>query len=246
MKIGTEPAREPDWEPEHADRLAALGQAVSSVAHELNNPLATIITWSERLQTMPLDHYSHHGLEVILGEAQRAARLVRNLLAFAQKRPTTRALADVNRIVRDTLALRSQEQRRQQIAVTALLADDLPPVFVDGQQIQQVLLNLTINAEQAMIAAHGKGSLEIRTRHAVERRAVVVEIVDDGPGIPAAVRSRIFDPFFTTKASGTGTGLGLTIARSILTDHGGHIRVETAATGTSFIVDLPVSVADAS
>jgi len=211
------------------------------VAHELNNPLATIINWSERLQTMPLDHSSHHGLEVILGEAQRAARLVRNLLSFAENRPTTRALADVNRIVRDTLALRAQEQRRQQISVTALLADELPPVFVDGQQIQQVLLNLTINAEQAMTAAHGRGSLVVRTRHTAERRVVVVEIVDDGPGIPVAVRSRIFDPFFTTKASGTGTGLGLTIARSILTDHGGHIRVESAATGTSFVIDLPVS-----
>jgi signal transduction histidine kinase len=246
VTIGGEHPGERNRQKQQVDRLAALGQAVSSVAHELNNPLATIINWSERLQTMPLDHSSHHGLEVILGEAQRAARLVRNLLSFAEDRPTTRALADVNRLVRETLALRSQEQRRQQISVTTLLADDLPPVFVDGHQIQQVLLNLTINAEQAMTTAHGRGSLVVRTRHAADLRTVVVEFVDDGPGIPPAVRGRIFDPFFTTKASGAGTGLGLTIARSILTAHGGHIRVESATTGTSFMIDLPVSAADAS
>jgi signal transduction histidine kinase len=246
VTIGAKPTRERSWETEHADRLAALGQAVSSVAHELNNPLTTIINWSERLQSTPLDHQSQQGLEVILGEAQRAARLVRNLLSFAQKRPTTRTLADVNSIVCDTLALRAHEQRSQQITVTTQLAEELPKVFVDGQQIQQVLLNLTINAEQAMTAAHGQGSLVVRTRHAAERRAVIIEVADDGPGIPAAVRNRIFDPFYTTKASGSGTGLGLTIARSILTDHGGHIRVESAATGTSFIIDLPVSVAETS
>ena len=136
----------------------------------------------------------------------------------------------------DTLALRAHEQRSQQIIVTTQLAEGLPRILVDAQQIQQVLLNLTINAEQAMTSAHGRGSLAVRTRYAAGRRAVVIEIADDGPGIPAAVRHRIFDPFYTTKASGSGTGLGLTIARSILTEHGGHIRVESAATGTSFII----------
>ena len=225
-----------------AEKMAALGQTVSGVAHELNNPLATILNWAERLAERPLDDVSRRGVHVILGEADRAARIVRNLLTFARKRQSTRALVDVNDIVRETLELRAYEQRVSNILVTMSLAPTLPRVFADGHQIQQVLLNLVINAEQAMAAANGRGTLSVRTMHDAERGLVGLEVGDDGPGIDPEVASRIFDPFFTTKEVGEGTGLGLTVAYGIVQEHGGRIRVEPATRGAFFVVELPVSV----
>ena len=191
-----------------AEKMAALGHTISGVAHELNNPLATILSWSERLSDQPLDEKTRRGLAVILGESERAARIVRNLLTFARKRQSTRAMVDVNQVVRETLALRVYEQRVSNITLIEALASGLPPVFADGHQIKQVLLNLVINAEQAMLNLRGRGTLVVRTWHDHEKGCVLLEINDDGPGVPADVQSRIFDPFFTTKEVGTGTGLG--------------------------------------
>jgi two-component system NtrC family sensor kinase len=226
-----------------AEKMAALGQTVSGVAHELNNPLATILTWSERLsQKTTLEPAVRRGLEIILSESERAARIVRNLLTFARKRQTTRAMVDINQVVRETLALRAYEQRVTNIIVIDALAAGLPNVFADSHQIQQVLLNLIINAEQAMLSANGRGVLVVRTWHDAERECVILEINDDGPGIAEDVQAKIFDPFFTTKEVGKGTGLGLTVAYAIVNEHGGRIRLESrAGTGASFFVELPVS-----
>jgi signal transduction histidine kinase/BarA-like signal transduction histidine kinase len=228
-----------------AEKMAALGQTISGVAHELNNPLATILSWAERLSEKASDDTTRRGLDVILGESERAARIVRNLLTFARKRQSTRSLIDLNQVVRDTITLRPYEQRAINIEVLSALASGLPPVFADAHQIQQVLLNLVINAEQAMLAANGRGSLVIRTWHDVEHEAVVLQVTDDGPGIPPEVKSKIFDPFFTTKETGKGTGLGLTVAYAIVQEHGGSIRVESSPDGgASFTVELPVSTAE--
>ena len=224
-----------------AEKMAALGQTVSGVAHELNNSLATILNWAERLAERELDDTSRRGVDVILAEADRAARIVRNLLTFARKRQSTRALVDVNEVVSETLALRAYEQRVTNIELTTAFASRLPRVFADGHQIQQVLLNLVINAEQAMVAANGRGSLSVRTWHDAERETVTLEVSDDGPGIAPETAGKIFDPFFTTKDVGEGTGLGLTVAYAIVQEHGGRIRVEPRARGTSFVVELPVS-----
>jgi two-component system NtrC family sensor kinase len=225
-----------------AEKMAALGQTISGVAHELNNPLATILSWSERLsQGAPLDPAVRRGLDVILGEAERAARIVRNLLTFARKRQTTRSMVDLNQVIRETLGLRAYEQRLSNIAIIQALAAGLPQVFADGHQVQQVLLNLVINAEQAMLGANGRGTLVVRTWHDGEQDVVVLEINDDGPGIPEDVQPKIFDPFFTTKEVGTGTGLGLAVAYAIVQEHGGRIRLEShAGSGTSFCVELPI------
>jgi signal transduction histidine kinase len=226
-----------------AEKMAALGQTISGVAHELNNPLATILSWAERLSQRPgLEDAIRRGLETILGESERAARIVRNLLTFARKRQTTRAMVDINQVARETLALRAYEQRVSNITVIDALAAGLPQVFADGYQIQQVLLNLVINAEQAMLSASGRGVLVIRTWHDADQESVVLEINDDGPGIPNDLQPKIFDPFFTTKEVGQGTGLGLTVAYAIVHEHGGRIRLESRpGAGASFYVEMPVS-----
>jgi signal transduction histidine kinase/ActR/RegA family two-component response regulator len=226
-----------------AEKMAALGQTISGVAHELNNPLATILSWAERLSHRgSLDASVRQGIDTILGESERAARIVRNLLTFARKRQTTRAMVDVNQVVRETLAMRAYEQRVSNIAVIDALAAGLPQVFADGHQIQQVLLNLVINAEQAMLSANGRGVLVVRSWHDADQESVILEINDDGPGIPEEVLPKIFDPFFTTKEVGKGTGLGLTVAYAIVQEHGGRIRLDSGpGTGTSFYVELPVS-----
>jgi signal transduction histidine kinase len=226
-----------------AEKMAALGQTISGVAHELNNPLATILSWAERLtQKQTLEPSVRRGLDTILSESERAARIVRNLLTFARKRQTTRAMVDVNQVVRETLALRAYEQRVSNIEIIDALAAGLPLVFADGHQVQQVLLNLIINAEQAMLSANGRGILVVRTWHDAERETVILEINDDGPGIPDELQPKIFDPFFTTKDVGQGTGLGLTVAYAIVQEHAGRIRLESrSGRGASFYVELPVT-----
>ncbi len=225
-----------------AEKMAALGTTISGVAHELNNPLATILTWAERLTERDLDPSAHRGVETILREAERAARIVRNLLTFARKRHTTRTMVDVNHVVRETLSLRAYEQRVTNISVIDALASGIPPVFADPHQIQQVLLNLVINAEQAMLTTNGRGTLMVRTWQNPDHESIVLEVNDDGPGVPEDVRTKIFDPFFTTKEVGKGTGLGLTVAYAIVEEHGGRMwLVSEPGEGASFYVELPVS-----
>ena len=162
-----------------AERLAALGQTMSGVAHELNNPLATILACAERLASQRLEGRTRRDLDAIHNAAERAARIVRNLQTFARKRHTTRTTVDLNQIVRDTLAIRAYEQRAANVLILEALAAGLPPVFADPHQIQQVLLNLLINAEQAMLDAHGRGMLILRSWHDPEHDAVILEVNDD-------------------------------------------------------------------
>lgn len=223
-----------------AEKLAALGQTMSGVAHELNNPLATILACAERLTNRQLDDHTRRDLDAIHNAAERAARIVRNLQTFARKRHTTRTMVDLNQVVRDTLALRAYEQQVANVVIVEALAAGLPKVFADPHQIQQVLLNLVINAEHAMVGSHGHGVMILRSWYDADRDAVLLEVSDDGPGIPDEAQAKIFDPFFTTKAVGKGTGLGLTVAYAIAQEHGGRISVASVAGGgASFVLELP-------
>ncbi len=224
----------------HADKMAALGQTVSGVAHELNNPLATILSWAERLGERHLDDTSRRGAGIIAAEAERAARIVRNLLTFARKRQSTRAVVDVNLVVRDTLALRAHDRRGTRLRLREELTPDLPGVFADAHQIQQILLNLVINAEQALRANSDGGAITIRTGAASDRTLVFLEVEDNGPGVPPELRERIFDPFFTTKDVGQGTGLGLSVVYALVKEHAGRIALEEPiGGGARFRIELP-------
>jgi two-component system NtrC family sensor kinase len=207
----------------------------------LNNPLATVLACAERLTGKPLDDTTRRDLDAIHNAAERAARIVRNLQTFARKRHTTRTMVDLNHVVRDTLALRAYEQRVANVVILEALASGLPHVFADPHQIQQVLLNLIINAEQAMLGAHGRGTLILRSWHEPDQDAIKLEVSDDGPGVPPDVQAKIFDPFFTTKEVGKGTGLGLTVAYAIAQEHGGSLSVASAGgRGAAFTLELPV------
>ncbi len=235
-------ARDLQHQLSQAEKLAALGQTMSGVAHELNNPLATILACAERLTVRDLDQATRRDLGAIHNAAERAARIVRNLQTFARKRHTTRTSVDLNQVIRDTLALHTFNARPKGIEVESSLAQTLPPVFVDPHQIQQILLNLVVNAEHAMLDANGRGTLIIRSREDRDRDAVLVEVEDDGPGIAVELQAKIFDPFFTTKPVGKGTGLGLTVAYAIAEEHGGELGFRSEpGSGTCFTLALPVT-----
>lgn len=229
------------------EKMAALGQLVSGIAHELNNPLTAIMGYAQLLLGKDLAPPQLSEAERVYQEAERARRIVKNLLYFARETRSERVRVDVNEIIERTLALRSYELRVEDIAVQRDLAPYLPATFADPYQLQQVILNLLVNAEQALLEWRGRGRVWIRTRHVIEgignrtRDHIVLEIADDGPGIPPEIGSRIFDPFFTSKPSGVGTGLGLSIVYGIVHQHGGEVTFENQpGAGVRFIIDLPV------
>ena len=221
-----------------AERLAALGQLVSGVAHEINNPAAIISGFAQTmmLDKMKTDH--REMVEMIYDEAGRIGKITQNLLAFARAGTPERALVDVNDVVRRTLALRAYHLTTLNVVVETVLAADNPRVWANGSQLQQLLLNLLINAEQALLAVEGPRRIVIRTR--ATESEVFLDVADTGPGVPPDIRAKIFDPFFTTKPEGAGTGLGLSICYGIVRDHRGRIWVDPApAAGAMFHVTLP-------
>jgi PAS domain S-box-containing protein len=221
----------------HSERLAAAGQLVSGVAHEINNPLQAIIGFTELLIESERRCGSRADLEQVRIEAHRAAKIVRNLLAFVRRSAVERAVVPLNALVQSTVDLRRYELPTLNIALEEQYAEHLPPVVVNIEEIQQVLLNLLLNAEQAMLQANGRGRLLVRT--AATSDGLIIEVQDDGPGVPAASAARIFEPFFTTKDVGKGTGLGLSIALGIAQAHGGMLALVASPTGACFRLTLP-------
>ena len=222
------------------ERLAAIGELVAGVAHEVNNPLASISAYAQLLlRDGAMDPALRDSVEVIKSETMRASQVVKDLLSFARRSTPQREPVWLNQLVERTLRLRNYELAATGIATELELAPDLPAVLGDARQLQQVVLNLITNSIQAMMPLRG-GTLRVVTRAADGN--VTLEVSDTGRGIPADVRARVFEPFFTTKGEGEGTGLGLSVSYGIVAAHGGSIVLgRTSASGTTFVVTLPSS-----
>jgi PAS domain S-box-containing protein len=221
------------------EKLAAVGQLVSGVAHELNNPLASVMAFAQLLLASaagaPQDHYA---IDAIHQEAKRAAKIVSNLLTFARQHQPERRVTDLNRVVEDTLELRRYALRIANVEIGAELDPNLPLTWADPFQLQQVMLNLVSNAEHALADWDGPRAITIATSYGDGQ--VVVRVSDSGPGIAPEHQRRIFNPFFTTKPVGEGTGLGLSISDGIVREHGGRIRLESCSGGgATFVIELP-------
>ena len=222
-----------------AEKMSAVGQLIAGVAHELNNPLAGVLGYSQLLLENDVNEKVRRGLDSINREADRCKRIVQNLQTFARKHKPEVELVGVNGILLSTLELRSYQLRVDDIKIVTELQEDLPETLADAHQLRQVFLNIIINAHQAMAAHRGSGTLTLRSR--LIGGEVCVEIIDDGPGIDPSLLGKVFDPFFTTKDVGQGTGLGLSICYGIMKEHGGRISAGNAPGGGAlFTINIPV------
>ena len=223
-----------------SEKMSSVGQLVSGVAHELNNPLTGIMGFAQLiLLRQDLDDTIRKQVETIYAEAERTSKIVSNLLTFARRRKAQKEMVNLNTLLERVLELRNYDLRVRNIDVDLHLDPALPETMADANQVQQVFLNIIINAEQAMRAEGETGRLKITTR--ASGGDVIASFQDSGPGMDADTLRRIFDPFFTTKDAGDGTGLGLTISYGIIEEHGGRIWAEsTRGRGTTFHIQLPV------
>jgi two-component system NtrC family sensor kinase len=221
----------------HSEKMAAVGQLISGVAHELNNPLTAILGYSQLLTASA--QVGPQGLEYsekLYKQAQRTHRIVQNLLSFARQHKPERIPVRINQVLEDTLALRDYDLRMNNIKLHLDLAEDLPLAAADPHQLQQVFLNLVNNAVDSILEASEFGELWVRTARQADK--FLIEFVDSGPGVKDS--SKVFDPFYTTKPVGKGTGLGLSICYGIITEHGGQIRVRNLPPrGACFTIELP-------
>lgn len=224
------------------EKLASLGQLVSSIAHEINNPLTPILGYSQML----LSHEeadpekAQRYLEVIYQSADKVRKIVENLLSFARKDKPRREYADINNIIEKAVEFREYQLSLENVRVTMDLDPELPETMVDSNQMQQVFTNIILNAYHAISSSElHDGTIGMRTRHSDGQ--IIITISDTGPGIPEEVLSKIFDPFFTTKPTGLGTGLGLSVSYGIIKEHDGEILVESGrGKGTTFVISIPV------
>jgi PAS domain S-box-containing protein len=222
----------------HSEKLAAVGQLISGVAHELNNPLTAILGYSQLLTSNgQLGAQALAYTEKLYKQAQRTHRIVQNLLSFSRQHKPERSPVRLKQIIEDTLGLRDYDLRMSQIDLQLDLAEKLPEVSADPHQLQQVFLNLINNAVDAILEQGSAGKIRVHT--GVEGDQVFIEFSDSGPGVKDP--SRVFDPFYTTKPVGKGTGLGLSICYGIITEHGGTIRVQNLPQGGAcFRIELPL------
>ena len=224
------------------EKLRALGELLAGVAHELNNPLSVVVGQSLLLKETADDESTRKRAEKIGNAADRCARIVKTFLAMARQQPAEMVNANVNDIVQDALEMAGYAIRASGIDLTLSLSPDLPPVWCDPGQLSQVFINLLVNAQQALQETEGSRRIRVMSRQDRTPDQIVVEIIDNGPGIPESIRPRIFEPFFTTKEVGAGTGIGLAFCHRIIDSQGGTISVrENPGGGSVFTIRLPAS-----
>ena len=222
-----------------SERLAAMGQMIGGFAHELNNPLTSILGMAELLQDGGISEGARKQITILHQQARRAAEIVQNLQYFARPPAPGRSQVDLNELVQRILQMQAYPLRKSNITVDFLAEPALPAVEGDPNQLMQVFLNLLLNAEQAIRETRDKGTVRVRLGRDADSVWVVFQ--DDGPGIPPENLAHIFDPFFTTKRPGRGTGLGLSICKTVLREHGGNIEATSApGGGAAFTITLPV------
>ncbi|GAB4342081.1 MAG: hypothetical protein Kow0099_19310 [Candidatus Abyssubacteria bacterium] len=229
------------------EKLSAMGELISGIGHELNNPLTGIIGYSQLLlETVSAPEYRRN-IEKINQEALRCKKIVHSLLGFARAHKPQKRVLDLNAVIQSVINLREYQLNADGIRFVTRLDDQPLHVVGDFHQLQQLLLNLVNNAHQAITNAKQGTTVEIRTARDPAARIATFSVTDDGPGIPPNVLPRIFDPFFTTREVGQGTGLGLSVAYGIARDHGGHISAESSpGKGAAFLVELPLAKSECS
>jgi two-component system NtrC family sensor kinase len=222
-------------------KIASLGELVSGVAHELNNPLTVVMGYSQILSTEhDLSDNQGDMAQKVFDAATRSKKIVENLLTFARKQKLEKHLVSVNELMENTLLLREHSLTVNNIKIVRNYDENVPSIYGDESQLQQVFLNLINNAFDAMHGAHHGGTLEVKTY--LNHDQIVLEIIDDGPGVPESLRGKIFDPFFTTKEVGKGTGLGMSLSYGIMKEHGGKIYLDPAhSRGAKFVIELPLT-----
>jgi PAS domain S-box-containing protein len=221
-----------------SERLAAMGQMIGGFAHELNNPLTSILGLTELLLEDQKDTPAQKQLTMLQQQGRRAAEIVHNLTYFSRPPSPGKSPIQLSELVQRTLHLHAYSLRKNNITVDFIADATVPTVSGDPHQLMQVFLNLILNAEQAIREVHDKGTLRIRMGKG--DGVSLVSFADDGPGIAAEILPNIFDPFYTTKRPGRGTGLGLSISKAILREHGGNVEATSGPTGAVFTVSLPV------
>ena len=222
-----------------ASHLATVGEMASGIAHEINNPLTSVIGFAQLLMQEDVPEDTKEYARIINDGAQRVANIVKRLLTFARQQKLERTYIDINQIIETTLQLRAYEMETNNIEVITHLDPDLPWTTADASQLQQVFLNIIMNAENEMGKAHGRGKLWIKTE-AIDN-TIRISFKDDGPGVARENLGRLFDPFFTTRSVGEGTGLGLSICHGIIAEHNGRLYVKSKpGKGATFIVELPI------
>jgi two-component system NtrC family sensor kinase len=223
------------------EKLATMGNLLAGVAHELNSPLSVILGHVALFADSALDDSARARARDIGAAAERCVRIVRSFLTMARRHPPERGHVSVNQILKNAVELLAYELRVANVDVHLDFQNDLPLVWADGHQLQQVAVNLIANAHQAMLNTPPPRRLSLVTRYDDASRSVHVEFADTGPGIPPEIQARIFEPFFTTKSEGEGTGLGLALSRGIIEGHGGAVHVESRpGQGAHFLLELPV------